>query len=45
MTPCIYLQSEKAVTGFGQRNLFGGGNPVLLAGKYSGSGVWKFREC
>ena len=39
MTPCIYLQSEKAVTGFGQRNLFGSGNPVLLAGKYSGSGA------
>ena len=39
MTPCIYLQSEKAVTGFGQRNLFGDGNPVALAAGYSSSGA------
>lgn len=24
--PCLYLQYEKAVTGFGQRNLFGDGD-------------------
>ena len=26
LIPCLYLQSGKAVTGFGQRNLFGEGN-------------------
>ena len=25
MIPCLYLQSGRAVTGFGQRNLFGSG--------------------
>lgn len=31
MIPCLYLQSEKAVTGFGQRNLFGDGDVEKLA--------------
>ena len=37
MIPCIYLQSEKAVTGFGQRNLFGDGDVEALAKFYSDS--------
>ena len=39
MIPCLYLQSEKAVTGFGQRNLFGNGDVVDLAGFYSDNGA------
>ena len=31
LIPCLYLHSEKAVTGFGQRNLFGDGNVETLA--------------
>ena len=32
MIPCLYLESGKAVTGFGQRNLFGDGDVERLAG-------------
>ncbi|MCD8155310.1 MAG: bifunctional phosphoribosyl-AMP cyclohydrolase/phosphoribosyl-ATP diphosphatase HisIE [Clostridiales bacterium] len=39
MIPCIYLQSGKAVTGFGQRNLFGDGDVVRLAQFYSDNGA------
>ena len=39
MIPCLYLQSGKAVTGFGQRNLFGNGDVVDLAGFYSDNGA------
>ena len=39
MIPCLYLQSGKAVTGFGQRNLFGNGAVVDLAGYYSDNGA------
>lgn len=39
MIPCLYLQSGKAVTGFGQRNLFGDGDVVGLAGFYSDNGA------
>lgn len=31
LIPCLYLQSEKAVTGFGQRNLLGDGDVEKLA--------------
>ena len=34
LIPCLYLHSEKAVTGFGQRNLFGDGNVETLAKFY-----------
>ena len=30
LIPCLYLQSEKAVTGFGQRNLLGDGAGKVL---------------
>ena len=36
MIPCLYLQYEKAVTGFGQRNLFGDGD-VEAFGKFYGN--------
>ncbi|MDO4273279.1 MAG: bifunctional phosphoribosyl-AMP cyclohydrolase/phosphoribosyl-ATP diphosphatase HisIE [Eubacteriales bacterium] len=39
MIPCLYLQYEKAVTGFGQRNLFGDGNVEALAKFYSDNGA------
>lgn len=39
LIPCLYLQSEKAVTGFGQRNLFGDGDAVELAKFYSDNGA------
>ena len=39
LIPCLYLQSEKAVTGFGQRNLFGDGNVETLAGFYRDNGA------
>lgn len=39
MIPCLYLQSGKAVTGFGQRNLFGDGDVAELAGFYSDNGA------
>ena len=39
MIPCLYLQSEKAVTGFGQRNLFGDGDVEKLARFYSDNGA------
>lgn len=31
LIPCLYLQAGKAVTGFGQRNLFGDGDVEKLA--------------
>ena len=34
LIPCLYLQAEKAVTGYGQRNLFGNGNVKTLAKFY-----------
>lgn len=42
MIPCLYLQSEKAVTGFGQRNLFGDGDVEKLARFYSDNGQMNF---
>lgn len=39
MIPCLYLQYEKAVTGFGQRNLFGDGDVETLAKFYSDNGA------
>lgn len=39
MIPCLYLQSEKAVTGFGQRNLFGDGDAVKLVKEYNDNGA------
>lgn len=39
MIPCIYLQYQKAVTGFGQRNLFHNGDVEELARFYSDSGA------
>lgn len=39
MIPCLYLQYEKAVTGFGQRNLFGDGDVEALASFYSDNGA------
>lgn len=39
MIPCIYLQNQKAVTGFGQRNLFDGGDVEALARFYSDNGA------
>lgn len=39
MIPCLYLQSGRAVTGFGQRNLFAGGNVEDLAAFYSDNGA------
>lgn len=35
LIPCLYLESGRAVTGFGQRNLFGDGDVEALAGFYS----------
>lgn len=39
MIPCLYLQSGRAVTGFGQRNLFGNGDVEALARFYSDNGA------
>ncbi len=39
MIPCIYLQYQKAVTGFGQRNLFHSGDVEELAKFYSDAGA------
>lgn len=39
LIPCLYLQSEKAVTGFGQRNLFGDGNVETLTKFYGDNGA------
>ena len=39
MIPCLYLQSGKAVTGFGQRNLFGDGNIENLVCFYRDNGA------
>ena len=39
MIPCLYLHSGKAVTGFGQRNLFGNGEVEELARIYSDNGA------
>ncbi|MGN8630586.1 bifunctional phosphoribosyl-AMP cyclohydrolase/phosphoribosyl-ATP diphosphatase HisIE [Blautia sp. HCP3S3_G3] len=39
MIPCVYLQNGKAVTGFGQRNLFGDGDVEALAKFYSDNGA------
>ena len=39
MIPCLYLESGKAVTGFGQRNLFGDGDVERLSGMYSDNGA------
>lgn len=39
MVPCLYLQSGRAVTGFGQRNLFGSGDVTELARFYSDNGA------
>ena len=38
LIPCLYLQSGKAVTGFGQRNLFGEGNIEYLVRFYRDNG-------
>ncbi len=37
--PCLYLQSGKAVSGFGQRNLLGDGDAEALAKKYGDNGA------
>ena len=39
LIPCIYLLGDRAVTGFGQKNLFGDGNPEKLAYDYSVKGA------
>ena len=39
LIPCLYLESGRAVTGFGQRNLFGNGDVEALAGFYSENGA------
>ena len=39
LIPCLYLHSEKAVTGFGHRNLFGDGNVETLAKFYGDNGA------
>lgn len=39
LVPCLYLQSGRAVTGFGQRNLFGNGDVAELAHFYSDNGA------
>ena len=39
LIPCPYLQSGKAVTGFGQRNLFGDGNIENLVRFYRDNGA------
>lgn len=39
LIPCLYLESGRAVTGFGQRNLFGNGDVEALAGFYSEIGA------
>lgn len=39
MIPCLYLQYGKAVTGFGQRNLFGDGQVEGLTKYYSDNGA------
>lgn len=39
LIPCLYLESGRAVTGFGQRNLFGDGDVEALAGFYSENGA------
>lgn len=39
LIPCLYLQSGKAVTGFGQRNLFGEGNIEDLVRFYRDNGA------
>lgn len=39
LIPCIYMLNKKAVTGFGQKNLFEDGNLQELASFYSGSGA------
>lgn len=39
MIPCLYLQYEKAVTGFGQRNLFGDGDVEALGRFYGDKGA------
>lgn len=39
LVPCIYLMDKKAVTGFGQKNLFDSGDPVRLAEWYSNHGA------
>lgn len=39
MIPCLYLQYEKAVTGFGQRNLLGDGDVEALGRFYRDGGA------
>lgn len=39
LIPCLYLQAGKAVTGFGQRNLFGDGDVEKLVRFYSDNGA------
>ena len=39
LIPCLYLQAGRAVTGFGQRNLFGDGDVEKLAHFYSDTGA------
>ena len=39
LIPCLYLQAGSAVTGFGQRNLFGDGDVEKLARFYSDNGA------
>ena len=39
LIPCLYMQSGKAVTGFGQRNLFGDGDIENLVRFYRDNGA------
>ena len=39
MIPCLYLKDQKAVTGFGQRNLFENGDVLRLTGRYNENGA------
>ena len=39
LIPCIYLQKKRAVTGFGQKNVFSDGDPVRLSAFYSENGA------
>lgn len=39
MIPCIYMNTGKAVTGFGQKTLFGDGDLLKLAREYGNTGA------
>ncbi len=39
MIPCLYMWKGQAVTGFGQKNIFEGGDPETLAREYGNRGA------